>query len=117
AGSESTQDPKWNQLVEKLERAVQLTNQGNAQVSAAIQRTKQEAAASTSPPGWSLYGKIDASGAWTQERYFHSESSGQAIPHTGEVAVADTFVNVRRAPSAYIASQKTWRFAAMLGVI
>ncbi len=91
----------WKQLVQKLDEAVQLTDSGGQQVMTAIQLTKQEAAATTSAPGWSLYGKLDASGAWTDDRFFHDESSALAIPQAGDVVIADTFVNVRQAPSSY----------------
>jgi hypothetical protein len=107
----------WNQLIQKLEAAVQLTENGGRQVASAIQLTKQEAAGTTSPPGWSLYGKLDVSSAWTEDRYFHNESSALAIPKEGDVVVAETFVNVRGAPSAYDAEQKSWRLAQIIGVI
>ena len=57
------------------------------------------------------------SGAWTNERYFHGETSGLGIPQIGEVAVADTFVNVRKKPSAYNPQDKMWHYAQMVGVV
>ena len=107
----------WNQLVQKLEEAVQLTDAGGQQVTTAIQLTKQEAAATTSAPGWSLYGKLDASGTWTDDRFFHGETSALALPQAGETIVAETFVNVRQSPSTYVPDKKIWRLAQIVGVI
>ncbi len=116
-GPDSPDRGSWNQLVQKLEEAVQMTDAGGQQVTTAIQLTKQEAAATTSAPGWSLYGKMDASGAWTDDRYFHDETSALAIPQVGEIIVADTFVNVRQSPSTYVPDTKIWRLAQIVGVI
>ena len=94
-----------------------MTDVGGQQVTTAIQLTKQEAAATTSAPGWSLYGKLDASGTWTDDRFFRGETSALALPQVGETIVAETFVNVRHAQARPDSQSNTWRLAQIVGVI
>ena len=44
-------------------------------------------------------------GTWTDDRFFHGEITGLEIPQVSEVILADTFVNVRRAPTPTIRRQ------------
>nr|MDQ2659478.1 hypothetical protein [Verrucomicrobiota bacterium] len=107
----------WNQVVQKLQETVQRTETGGQQVSADIQLTKQEAATATSTPGWSLYGKLRRDGTWTDDRYFHKDGAALDLPAAGDFIIAETFVNVRKSPSAYDAQEQAWHLAEILGVI
>ena len=107
---------EWKQLKNELQKlADESALQGDeAQVSA--QLTRQEAAEVTSPPGWSLYGRLDAKQTWV-ERYFHRETSSDPMPEPGDVVVADVFVNIREEPSSYDLEHKKWVLERMKGII
>ncbi len=113
---DAPQTGNWSQLLQNLEAAVRSADAGGQELARTIQLTKQEAAAATSAPGWSLFGKFDAAGVWP-ERNFHTEATSATEPRPGDIVIAETFVNVRKGPNLYNQERQVWKNAQIVGVI
>ena len=104
-----------DELLQKLTALAQTSEDAARQVSESIDSTKRDVASVKSPPGWSLYGRLEGE-TWL-ERYFHGETSQLALPKAGDTVMADTFVNVREHPNKYDSNAKAWDSAKIVGMI
>lgn len=116
APPQGVSDGEWNSFLQQLRNAVSQTETDGEQIATSAEDTKREAAAVRTVPGWSIYGRLDEHQSWT-ERYFDNTASKYALAEPGSVIVADTFVNVRKAPNNYDQEKQTWENQQIIGVI